>query len=69
MELSSDDIEKYQGEVIALITAWVDRGLSPGESAMIISAVAHAALAKCGFTLGQLIKVVVDGWEQHNGKL
>ncbi len=72
MSVNSDDlpdVPTLQNEVMSLISGWADRGVSPKESAMVLAGMSHALLAKLGFTLGELIPKLVDGWRGHNGKL
>lgn len=62
-------VRQLQDEVLALVTAWADRGVSPAESAMILTSNGHAILAKLGFSLGELVSLMTDGWKRNNGKL
>lgn len=66
----SEAVGKLQEEALALMMAWADRGYSPGESAMVLSGVAHMILAKTRvISLSQLVEIMTDGWSRHNGKL
>jgi hypothetical protein len=67
--LNSEALGQLQDEVIALVSAWADRGISPEEAAMVVAANAHMMLAKFGFSLGQIVAVMADGWRKSNGKL
>lgn len=67
--VNSETLEQLQDEAFALMKAWEDRGLDLGEAAMVLAATSHAALAELGFSLGQLIDVMVQGWKHNNGKL
>lgn len=66
--MSDAEITQMQEEAYALIGAWMDRGVSPTESAMILAAVANSVLAKMGISLSDYTKVVTDGWTKSNGK-
>ncbi len=62
-------IDQMQDELISLITAWADRGVSPSESAQLIAATAHLMLIKMtDCTLGELVKLLVKQWGTHGGK-
>jgi len=63
------DVAQLQNEVVALVTAWADRGISPQESAMVLAAISHALLAKLGFALSQITPMMETSWRVHNGKL
>lgn len=68
----SDNIKlvpQLQEEIVALITAWADRGISPSESAQVLSGFSHMLLAKLGYSLGEVTRVLAKSWENHNGKL
>ena len=68
-DLNSDTLIQCQDEVLALVTAWADRGIAPDEAAMVLAANAHMVLARLGFSLGQIVSVMTDGWRKSNGKL
>jgi hypothetical protein len=68
-QIDSEMLSQMQTEVFALIEAWGDRGIDPGEAAMVVAANAHMVLARLGFSLGQLVSVISDGWRKSNGKL
>ena len=63
------NVSELQEEVMALITAWADRGLTPRESASMLAGMSHAILAKLGVTLGELVFHTTTKWKDHNGKL
>lgn len=64
-----ETVEQLQDEVVSLITAWADRGVSPSESAMVLAGLSNMLLAKLGYSLGEFIVIVADGWRRNNGKL
>lgn len=67
--LDSESMGQMQNEVFALVAAWEDRGVLPDEAAMILTANAHLILSKLGFSLGQVVTLMADGWKKTNGKL
>lgn len=67
--INSDTLKQMQDEVLALITAWADRGISADESAMILAGTVHSTLAQLGYSLGQIVALLADGWRKTNGKL
>lgn len=68
-EINSESLLQMQDEVVGLVTAWADRGIGPQEAAMILAANTHMILGELGFSLGQIVTVLVKGWEKKNGKL
>lgn len=67
--INSEQLAQLQEEVFALMTAWIDRGVSPEESVMVLAGTTHLTLAKLGFSLGQVVSLLTDGWRKTNGKL
>lgn len=69
-DLSSEELEQMQDESLALIGAWMDRGVSPTASAMILAAVITRVLVEMKVvTLSDLLDTITDGWNKCNGKL
>lgn len=63
-------VDQMQDELMALIKAWADRGISPGDSAQLLAATSHVMLVKLtDCSLGQLIALIVKQWEKHDGRL
>lgn len=69
MDTDEELAARLQEEAIALITAWVDRGVTPQEATMVLAGLSHMLLAKLGFSLGTVTTMLSDGWRRQNGKL
>jgi hypothetical protein len=65
----TNNVKELQGEVMALVTAWADRGIPPSDSAIVLAGMGHSLLSKLGFTLGQVVSLIAEGWKRGNGKL
>ena len=63
------DVGQLQDEVVALVTAWADRGISPSESAVVLAGMSHALLCKLGYSLDEVNSLLVKAWEVNRGKL
>lgn len=63
------DVAQLQDDIVALVTAWADRGIAPSESAMVLAGMSHTMLAKLGYSLGEVTTLLAEGWKRHNGKL
>lgn len=68
-DISSEEIEQMKEEVFALIGAWMDRGVSPTFSAMVLASQAHSVLVEMGVPLSKFLETVTDAWKRSNGKL
>lgn len=67
--MSEINVPQLQDEIMSLVGGWADRGIAPSESAMILSGMAHTMLAKLGYSLGEVVTLLAEGWKRHNGKL
>lgn len=56
------DATQCQEEIIQMITAWADRGLSPAESAELIAGTSHAMLAHLGYELEEVVDKIRRSW-------
>lgn len=61
--VTPETLKQLQDEVFALLSAWLDRGLSPEESAMVLAANAHSTLAELGFSLKEIVELLARGWD------
>lgn len=61
--------QQMQNEVCALLAAWGDRGVTPGEGVNFLMATAHLLTCTFGGSLGQVVFLAAKQWEKFGGRL
>ncbi len=67
LELSQEQLDDMQADVVALLKAWEDRGIPQTQGAQVLCANAHLTLLAFGARLGQVVRLLTQQWELHNG--
>lgn len=68
MNIDGQTLDQLQDEVFALLSAWVDRGITPHESAQVLAGMGHMILSQTGTTFSELVAVLEESWRKYNGK-
>lgn len=63
-------IDQMHEEVFALISAWIDRGISPADCAVFLTGTSHMLLMQLtDCKLSEVIEALTEQWNKHGGKL
>ena len=68
-KINSETMSQLQDEIFGMLEAWRDRGIGAEESVIILTGTAHSTLAGLGYSLGQIVTLLVNGWQKNDGKL
>ncbi len=67
MNVTDEELKSMQAEVVALASAWVDRGLPPEAIAGVLGAQGMAYMLEVGTRLDTLLNAVKDLWKDRQG--
>lgn len=61
------EVDKMQDDVIALIQAWQDRGISLEDCAQLLTTVGHEMLIRLDCSFGEMVIGAARQWEDRDG--
>lgn len=63
------EIDQMQDDVIALIQAWQDRGITLEDCALLLTTVGHEMLIRLDCSFGELIMGAANQWKDRGGNV
>lgn len=68
-EINPETMNQLQDEIFGLLEAWRDRGIGADEGIVILAGTVHSTLANLGYSLGEIVTLLVNGWQKNDGKI